>query len=256
MHIDNKGIIVGLWKGDMNCIGPRSKRCGLRCQKREELHRLRANEILIEVQHVEAHRTEKERQRMSLFEKFITEGNEQADELAKRHEQVQSSRREKCTQVCSMQPVFIACWKSKAKWFFRGQEWRGNEAPDRVAAGIYRCSRCGRGGKYLKMKGKCTGPKDVAKNLGRWSKQHMRRHDMVKNGLAGRSFDLVQKMLYLCATKNGTKTDEPLQAGESGHKGIWKEVETYSGSCPAKEAREWKIEGRKRRMTRKEFRRL
>ena len=56
---------------------------------------------------------------MSLFEKFVTEGNEKADEPAKegavvdegfrhRHEQVQSSRREtRCPQPCRMQLVFI-----------------------------------------------------------------------------------------------------------------------------------------------------
>ena len=36
----------------------------------------------IEAEHVKAHRTEKERQQMSLCEKFVTEGNEKADELA------------------------------------------------------------------------------------------------------------------------------------------------------------------------------
>ena len=67
-----------------------------------------------QVGHVEAHRTEKERQQMSLFEKFITEGNEKADEQAKKgarldggfmaqQEQARSSRKEKrCTQLCSV----------------------------------------------------------------------------------------------------------------------------------------------------------
>ena len=49
----------------------------------EESNKLRSKEILIENQHVKAHRTEKEKQQMSLFDKFITEGNEKADELAK-----------------------------------------------------------------------------------------------------------------------------------------------------------------------------
>ena len=35
---------------------------------------------------------------------------------------------------------------------------------------------------------------------------------------------MVQKMLWLCATKYLTKTDEPLQAGESGYNRIWKDV--------------------------------
>ena len=40
-------------------------------------------EKLIEVERVEAHRAETERQQMSLFEKFIAAGNEKADEPAK-----------------------------------------------------------------------------------------------------------------------------------------------------------------------------
>ena len=39
--------------------------------------------ILVEVEHVKAHRTEKDKKKMSHFVKFVTEGNEKADELAK-----------------------------------------------------------------------------------------------------------------------------------------------------------------------------
>ena len=35
------------------------------------------------MEHVKAHRTKKEKQEMSHLEKFVTEGNEKADELAK-----------------------------------------------------------------------------------------------------------------------------------------------------------------------------
>ena len=41
-----------------------------------------SKEILMEVEHVKAHRTEKDEKEMSHFEKFVTEGNEKADELA------------------------------------------------------------------------------------------------------------------------------------------------------------------------------
>ena len=37
----------------------------------------------MEVEHVKAHRTKKEKQMMTQFERFITDGNEKADELAK-----------------------------------------------------------------------------------------------------------------------------------------------------------------------------
>ena len=38
---------------------------------------------MVEVEHVKAHRTKKEKKEMSHFEKFVTEGNEKADALAK-----------------------------------------------------------------------------------------------------------------------------------------------------------------------------
>ena len=44
---------------------------------------LRSEAILIEVEHVRAHRTAKERRQMALVEKFVTEGNEKAYEPAK-----------------------------------------------------------------------------------------------------------------------------------------------------------------------------
>ena len=42
-----------------------------------------SKEILLEVEHVKAHRTKKDKKEMSHFETFVTEGNEKADELAK-----------------------------------------------------------------------------------------------------------------------------------------------------------------------------
>ena len=37
----------------------------------------------MEMAHVKAHRTKKEKEKMTKIERFITEGNEKADELAK-----------------------------------------------------------------------------------------------------------------------------------------------------------------------------
>ena len=39
--------------------------------------------IPVEVAHVKAHRTKKEKEKMTKIERFVTEGNEEADELAK-----------------------------------------------------------------------------------------------------------------------------------------------------------------------------
>ena len=46
----------------------------------EELHELVKRDILVEVEHVKAHRTKKEKENMKNFERFATEGNEKADE--------------------------------------------------------------------------------------------------------------------------------------------------------------------------------
>ena len=39
--------------------------------------------MLVEVEHVKAHRTEKDKKEMSLFKRFVTDGNDKSDELAK-----------------------------------------------------------------------------------------------------------------------------------------------------------------------------
>ena len=48
----------------------------------------------MEVEHVKAHRTKKEKKNMSQFEKFVAEGNEKADELAKAVETLKQEREE------------------------------------------------------------------------------------------------------------------------------------------------------------------
>ena len=42
----------------------------------EELHLLVSKEISVEVEHVKAHCTKKDKKETSRFEKFVTEGNE------------------------------------------------------------------------------------------------------------------------------------------------------------------------------------
>ena len=82
VHVDNKGIIDGLWRGESKCNNPKAKSADLWIKIREELYCLNSKEILVEVEKVKAHRTENEKTNMSHFEKFVTEGNEKADELA------------------------------------------------------------------------------------------------------------------------------------------------------------------------------
>ena len=74
VHVDNKGIVEGLWRGEMRCTGSRAKDADLWI--REELHRVHQEGTPVEVEHVKADRSKQEMQQLSLFEKFITEGNE------------------------------------------------------------------------------------------------------------------------------------------------------------------------------------
>ena len=67
----------------MKCIGSKAKDADLWISIWEEVRRIRPEGMLLEVEHVRTHRTKKERQEMTLFEKFVTDGNERAGELAK-----------------------------------------------------------------------------------------------------------------------------------------------------------------------------
>ena len=65
------------------CIDPKDGDADLWIKIWEELHRLAARDIVVEVEHVKAHRTKKDKKETSHFERFVTEGNEKVDELAK-----------------------------------------------------------------------------------------------------------------------------------------------------------------------------
>ena len=83
VHVDDRGILGGLWRGEIRCIGPRANDADLWIFVWEELHRLHQEGILIEVERVKAHLAKKEMQQMSLSGRFTTEVNKTADELAK-----------------------------------------------------------------------------------------------------------------------------------------------------------------------------
>ena len=83
MHVDNKGITDGLWRGERKCIVPKAGDADLWIKISEELHHLVSPETVVEVERVKAHRTKKDGKVMSHFEKSVTEGNEKADAWAK-----------------------------------------------------------------------------------------------------------------------------------------------------------------------------
>ena len=44
VHVDNKGIIDGLWRGEVKCNGPKAEDADLWCTNWEELHYLRSKD--------------------------------------------------------------------------------------------------------------------------------------------------------------------------------------------------------------------
>ena len=147
-------------------------------------------DILVEVEHVMAHRTKKDKKDTSHFEKFVTEGNDKADELTKegafldkgfmaeaKAETMQQEREEVCEALqyaasfhCSAEE-----WKDceelkpKPKEKLTLVDPKSEETKHRTEwcaeADRYRCMKCGRGSKYMKMPGKCTRPKFWSKML-------------------------------------------------------------------------------------------
>ena len=66
----------------MKCSGPKAKDADL-WMLIWEVRRLHPEGTLLEVEHVKAHRSKKEKHDMPVFERFVAEGNERAEELSK-----------------------------------------------------------------------------------------------------------------------------------------------------------------------------
>ena len=88
----------------------------------EALHSLAEKCILVEVEHVKAHRTKKEQENMSQFEKFVTEGNEKADDLEKAGAMLDEG-------------LMAAQAQAEGQVGFRGKEEREYHASNRVVCG-------------------------------------------------------------------------------------------------------------------------
>ena len=203
MHVDNKGIIDGLWREERKSIDPEAGDADLWNKIWEVLHLLISKEVLVEVEHVKAHSTKKDKKEMSHIERFVTDGNEKADELADagamldegfmaeaRAETVQQEREEVCAALqCA---ASFHCWWKKGrtvKSSSRSKKKSGcswtreavkHETEWCAQANKYRCMRCGRSGKYMNMPGKCTGPKYLSEKLGKSDKRHLGGHDLVR----------------------------------------------------------------------------
>ena len=150
---------------------------------------------MVEVEHVKAHRTKKDKKQMSHFEKSVTESNEKADELAKagamldegfmakvKAKTVQQVREEVCAvlQHAASFHCLVQEWKDceelkpnpRERWIFvdKKREEMKHRTEWYVQANKCRCMRCGRSSKYMKMPGTCMGPKYVSEILGKWEK--------------------------------------------------------------------------------------
>ena len=95
-----------------------------------------------------------------------------------------------------MQPAFTVWWrngriceelklKAKEKWIFVDKKSVERSIKQSGEADRNRCMTCGRGGKYLKMPGKCTGPKFLSKKAFRkWRRRHLGGQDRQREEFA------------------------------------------------------------------------
>ena len=235
MHVDNKGIIDGLRKRERECIKPKAGDADLWIKIWEELHLLAAR---VEVEHVKAHRTKKDKKKLSWQKqeqcRFMAEAK--AKTVQQEREEMYAALQHAASFHC-----LVEAWKDceelrpkpKEVEFRVSKRQETKHRAEWCAEAIkYRCMRCGRGSKYMMVPRKCIGPKYLSENLvENGKKQHLGGHDLVRRmDRQGGSSDLVREMLGTCEAKNGTEIDELLQVRPSGDKGVRQNVETNSDS--------------------------
>ena len=71
VHVVNKGITDVLWRGERKCIKPKAGDADLWIRIWLGRIALAARDIVVEVQHVLAHRTKTDKKEMSHFGKFV-----------------------------------------------------------------------------------------------------------------------------------------------------------------------------------------
>ena len=164
-----------------------------------------SKEISVEVEHVKAHRTKKDKKDTSRFEKFVTDGSEKADwagegrcDFGRRiyggsesKDGAAGTRGSICSlAVCSEFSLFgrrleglrrtHAEAKRKVDFVDKNREEMKHRTEWCAQVNKYRCMRCARGSKCMMMSGKCTGHKFLSENFGKWRKRHLRSHDLVR----------------------------------------------------------------------------
>ena len=125
---------------------------------------------------------------MTQFERFVTEGNEKAHDLAKAGAMLdegfmaeargETSKQEReavyvALQYAAIFHFLVEEWKDceelrpkpkeRVNFFYKMSEGMKHRTEWSAEADRYRCMRCGRGSNYIKMPGRCTGPKVLIK---------------------------------------------------------------------------------------------
>ena len=85
----------------------------------------------MEVAHVKAHRTKKEKEKMTTIERFVTEGNDKADELAKGAmlDQGFYGRSESCYYESGEREEVYVSLQNAASFHCLVEEWKDCEEP-------------------------------------------------------------------------------------------------------------------------------
>ena len=151
--------------------------------------------------------------------------------------------------------------KPKEKWSFVDKRSEGMKHRTEWCAEGIDAWDAERGSKYMKMPGRSNGPKILVKKLEKWGRRQLDGHDLV------RRMDRQKKVLIWCRKCSGYARQrmgpklinccmpEPMDTKEFGN--MVKRLQTLEERrVPAKEAKYWRVEGEKNRITRKECRRL
>ena len=210
----------------------------------------------MEVAHIKAHSTKKEKEKVTKFERFVTEGNEKAGELAiagammdegflveARAETVKQEREEVYVvlQYAASLHCLVEEWKDceelkpkpKEKWSFvdNRSEVMKHRTEWCSEANRYRCMRCGRGRRKMKMPGRCAGPKVLSKRLGTRRRRHLGGHDLVRRvDRQGEGPIWCRKCSGYARQRMVPKVHNLLHAGTSGHLRIWQNDEKNPNS--------------------------
>ena len=140
----------------------------------------------------------------------------------------------------------------KEKWSFVDKKSEGTK--DRTEwcakANRYQCMRCGKGSKYMKMPGRCDGPKFLSKKLGKFRSRQLGSHDLV------RRMDRQGEVRIGCRKCSGyarqrmgpklTNCRRPEPMGTKEFDKMMRRIQILEeGRVPAKKAKKLKNRGRK-----------